>query len=91
MTGSQRSDKNNRNTLSVQSSLKQSSSSLAQGMCNKEELNYNITIVTGILPFVVQLCHIKKSTEIALGIKDEVGNVAGVFEEEESTATDKKI
>jgi hypothetical protein len=55
------------------------------------ELNSHVTIVTGIPPFVEQLCRINKLEAIAKRIKEDVGNVVEVLKEAVSNATDKKV
>ena len=59
--------------------------------CLTMELNSHVPIVTGIPPFVEQLCRINRHEAIAKSIKEDVGNVVEVLEEAVSNAIDKKV
>jgi hypothetical protein len=59
--------------------------------CLTMELNSHVPIVTGIPPFVEQLCRINKLEAIAKSIKEDVGNVVEVLEEAVSNAINKKV
>ena len=59
--------------------------------CLTMELNSHVPMVSGIPPFVEQLCHINKLEEIVMSIKEDVGNVVEVLEEAVSNAIDKNV
>ena len=59
--------------------------------CLTIKLNSYVPIVSGIPPFVEQLCPINTLKSIAKSVKEDVGHVVEVLEEAANNATDKKV